>query len=254
MRLGVCTGSDVLENRVEGLDYIEPAVGAFLEPLEPGTDLSGRLARAAVKPYAANCLIPGELKTTGPETDLQAVGAYMESTCRRASEAGIRILVFGSGGSRSLEEGFDPQQGRRQLVEHLKAWAPLAQQSGVTIVVEPLSKLDCNIITSVDEGADLVRRVGHPHVRLLIDTYHMGRDGDDIQAIGRCGDLIAHVHVAQIQGRKPPLAGGEDFGAYFSALKAIRYEGGVSIEAKWDDREAQLPEALSELARQIESA
>jgi sugar phosphate isomerase/epimerase len=254
MRIGVCMGLEDLHTQVQGLDYLEPTVQGLLQPLQDHCQALSDVARGPVKPYAANCLIPGSLKTTGPESDLQAVADYMEVTCRRAAQAGLKVLVFGSGGSRGVPEGFDPDQARRQLVEHLKTWAPLATQAGVTIVVEPLSVRECNIITSVDDGADLVRRVGDAHIRLLADTYHMARDGDDPESIVRAGDLIAHVHVAQEEGRRPPLPGGQDFSAYLSRLKAIRYQGGVSIEAKWEDRCAQLPLAVTELRRQIESA
>jgi sugar phosphate isomerase/epimerase len=255
MKLGICGPLDAVESPIEHLDYLEPAVGQLLQPEQPDAPgLASAVDAAPVKPYAANCLIPGHLPTTGPDTDYKAVQAYMQTTCARAAQAGVRILVFGSGGSRKVPEGFSMDTARRQLVDHMKGWAPAAAEAGVTIVLEPLSCRECNIVTSVDEGADLVRRVGDPSIRLLIDTYHMGRDEDDVDAIRRAGDLIAHAHIAEIDGRTPPAAHGQDFSPWLRALKDIRYNGGLSIEAKWEDRAAQLPGALAELRRQIDEA
>jgi len=45
---------------------------------------------------------------------------------------------------------------------------------------------------------------------------------------------------------------GDDFRAYFKALKAIGYRGGLSIEGKWKDD--QLPKAISVLNEQLKSA
>ena len=254
MRLGVCTGVDTIAARPAGLDYIEPSVAALLCPDKPAEEAAAIYRRATVPPEAANCLIPASLKTTGPDSDPLAVLEYMKTVLVRAQAARLKVLVFGSGGSRKVPDGFDLDKARSQLVEHMKAWAPFAADAGVTIVLEPLNTAECNIVTSVDEGADLVRRVNHPSIRLLVDTYHMARDGDDVDAIGRAAGLIAHVHCAEGDGRGPLGAKGEDQRPYFAALKAVGYDARVSIEARWDDLPGQLPAALDELKRQIETA
>jgi len=162
--------------------------------------------------------------------------------------------VFGSGGSRRVPEGFERRQASEQLAGHLARWGPIAAEAGVILVIEPLNKGETNIINTVDEGAELARRVGHPNVRLLADTYHMATDGDPPEAIRRAGELIAHVHCAEAAGRVPVGFGGEDHRPYFRALKDIGYDGRVSIEASFDDLAAQLPAAVAKLRQQIESA
>jgi sugar phosphate isomerase/epimerase len=257
MRIGVCTLPENVKKAVGGLAYIEPTTNDVLRPREDEAAFEKRLPalKAAVLPVeAVNCLIPGDLKTTGPNLDLAALDAYMSTVCRRAQKVGIRILVFGSGGSRRVPDGFLQAAASEQIVSHLKRWGPIAARYHVTIVVEPLNKTECNIITSVDEAADLVRRAGHQHVRLLCDTYHMVKDGDSPDAIRRGKGLVAHVHCAEGARRLPVGLGGEDQREYFKALKDIGYDGRVSIEARWDDFDQQLPLAVAELRRQIETA
>jgi sugar phosphate isomerase/epimerase len=121
------------------------------------------------------------------------------------------------------------------------------------LVLEPLHKAECNIVTSVSEGADIVAEVDHPSVRLLADTYHMAVDGEGPDAIRNAGERIVHVHAAEADGRRP-VGTKEDHRPYFAALKHSGYDGAISIEAKWDDRDKQLPAAIANLRRQWEEA
>jgi sugar phosphate isomerase/epimerase len=140
-------------------------------------------------------------------------------------------------------------------VGHLKRWGPLAGPSGVTIAAEALQKSECNIINTLLEGAELVRRAAHPAVRLLADTYHMDTDGEDPDYIRQVGDLLVHVHCADPAGRVPLGFGPADHRPYFRALKDVGYRGGVTIEAlTWDDFPSQLPIAVAALRKQIDPA
>ncbi|MGC9454598.1 MAG: sugar phosphate isomerase/epimerase family protein [Phycisphaerae bacterium] len=257
MNIGVCAKPGDLPEEVEGLDYIETTVGHLLCPLEGEDTFDQRRREAESAPCpvtAANCLIPGDLKTTGPDVDKDKLDEYMQTVLRRAQVAGLQILVFGSGGSRRVPDGFPAGEALEQLTAHLRRWAPMAQDCDVTLVVEPLNTGECNIINAVHAGAELVRQVDHPNVRLLADTYHMAMEREPALNIRQAGALIAHAHCADSQGRVPLGLGKEDHGAYFKALKAVGYDGGVSIEAKWSSFAKQLPRALQDLREQIESA
>ena len=257
MRLGICTGLGVVNEPVDVLDFIEGTVGALLCPAEDDSAFGEPLAAvkaSAVAVEAANCFVPGDLKTTGPDVDTEAVDAFVSTALERAGRMGLKIIVFGSGGSRQVPDGWDAGRAADQLVEHMKRWGPMAAAANVTITLEPLSRGDCNIVHTVDEAADLVRRVDHPNIRVLCDTYHMGSNGDPPEAIHRAEGLIAHVHVAEVDGRGPLGTLGEDQRPHFRALKDIGYEGRLSVEASWKDLPAQLPAALAELRRQVETA
>ena len=257
MELGICTGPDTFSHRPAGLDFIEANVQKLLAPGAGDDDFAPNLegARACPVPVrAANCFLPGDLKSTGPHVDPDALDAYVRVAMGRAARVGIDTIVFGSGGSRQVPDGFDRNEAAEQLAGHLRRWGPIAADNGVTIVVEPLQKRDCNIINTVAEGADLVRRVDHPGVRLLADTFHMACDGDPPEAIEAAGALMGHVHCAEKTDRARPGVNDEDLRPYFRALKAAGYAGRVSIEAAWTDMPAEADEALAALARQIDEA
>ena len=101
--------------------------------------------------------------------------------------------MFGSGGARRIPEGFDPKDAHDQLVRFCSMLAPIAWRHGVTVVVEPLNRQECNVLTTVKECAALVREVAQPGLRLLVDAYHLLRDNDSCDDIATHGDLLAHV-------------------------------------------------------------
>jgi len=203
---------------------------------------------------ATDCLLPADLKTTGPEVDIRAVDVYIATVCQRARRMGLKIPVYGSGGSRRVPEGFDHGEATAQITDHLKRWGPMAAEAGLTFVLEPLHKAECNIVNTAAEGAAIARAVGHPNVRLLAETYHTACDDEEPAGIIDVGALLAHAHCAEARGRAPLGLGGEDHRPYFRTLKAIGYTGRIAIEAKWEDFQTQLPQAVEALSKQIQEA
>jgi len=257
MRIGVCASVRDIPAPVGGLEFIEAPVAEALQPRDSDVAFRPaleRMRRCRPPLEAVNCFLPAEAKTTGPEVDAATLDAYVAAACRRAQQINVRIIVFGSGGSRQVPEGFDRDRASRQLVEAMKRWEPVAGSRGVIIALEPLRKEECNIVNTVDEGAELVRRAACPHVRLLADTYHMACQDEPPESILRAGELIAHVHCAQRHGRVPPATGGEDLRPYLRALKDIGYDERISIEASWQDLPRQLAPAVAELRKQWETA
>ena len=258
MRIGVCTNVDEFDTvAADGLDYVELAVRGFLCPDQDEQSFVKQLDTVKaweVPVEAVNCLFPSEIKITGRDIDSQRIDDWLQTVCQRAKRAGGELVVFGSGRSRSVPEGFDPARAIEQIYEHLKRWADIAADVGVVIVVEPLSKKECNIINKVDEAVELVQRVNHPNIRLLVDTCHMRREGESAEVIHKADGLIAHVHCAEGKTRLPIGLGEENHRPYFRALKEIGYNGRISIEAIFSNFPEQLPLAVSRLRREIENA
>ncbi len=68
-------------------------------------------------------------------------------------------------------------------------------------MVEPLNRAECNVLTTLAECAALVEAAEHPAIRLMVDAYHLLRDGDALADIVTCGKLLAHAHIATVPGR-----------------------------------------------------
>ncbi len=188
--------------------------------------------------FASNGFIrPKHLKCTGPKANHDEVLVWAETVFSRISQAGGKMVIFGSGGSRHLPEGWPVEKANEQFIALLKKMGPLAKKYGVTVAIEQLNTNECNYITTIAEAAAIVRAVDHPNVRLLADLYHMAVDGDTPEDLKKAVDLIVHVEIAEKKGRTFPKKGGDDFKPFFRVLRDGGYRGGVSIEGSGKDME-----------------
>jgi hydroxypyruvate isomerase len=113
--------------------------------------------------------------------------------------------------------------------------AALGEAAGVIFCLE-------NLNTAVDHpgvpfarAADtlaLVEAVASPGLRLMLDLYHAQiGEGNLIELVRRCGDLIGEVQVADVPGRCEPGTGEISYPAVARALEEIGYRGTVGLEA-----------------------
>lgn len=249
MRYGICGGPATgLLAAEAGFDYFEWSVGEFLRPSAPEATFREALKAVQAVPIpcpVVNCFVPGEYKITGPDVDPAALLTYVSRVFERAQQAGVRTIVFGSGGARRVPAGFDPQRAHSQLVRFALLAATEAGRFGVTLVLEPLNRDECNVLNGVAECADLVREVDSPSFRLLVDAYHLLRDGDSLDDVRANADLLKHAHIATCENRLSPGAEPCEFGPFFKALRCGGYDGSISIEGKLPDGRASLATALS---------
>lgn len=251
MEIGVCCGVDSVDivKRV-GYSYFEWSVGNYLKPSESEDAFlaTKKQVDAVDLPCPAlNVFLPGSLKITGPNVAFEALSSYVETAMRRAQIANINTIVFGSGGARRVPDGFSHETAMDQLVKFGEMTAQTAQKYGVRVAVEHLNRQECNILTSVQESAEYVRRVNHPSFKLLVDAYHWAKEEEPLESISENGDLIIHAHIATPANRRPPGVEEYDFGPFLSAMRNIGYEGRLSIEARLEDVEQELEVALKYL-------
>jgi len=254
-QIGVCTpllNNDILA--AGGCAYVEDGVRSFLIPEEPEEKFQAMLAdlkKSKLPVFACNGFLPGALKAVGPEAKHAAILAYAETALARAARAGVGTIVWGSGESRKIPEGFGRARAEEQFSDLAKKVAGLAGRFGVTIVLEPLNSGETNFINNLEEGAAVVEAVGHPNFQLLADFYHMLRAGETPGAVEIHGQRLRHCHIAEKEKRTPPGVAGDDFRPFLRALKKVRYKGRLSIECRWDQLAAELPPAMAYLRKQI---
>jgi sugar phosphate isomerase/epimerase len=258
MKIGICTSIDNAGiARDAGFDFVEENVQNLLVAEEPDSAFASKLAVVEAAPLpvpAANCFLPGTLKCTGPGVDETRLRRYADTALRRARQAGIRRIVFGSGGSRHIPDGFSPVEARAQFLHLLRGLAPLAEAQEVVIVVECLNRKECNFLNALREGAAIVEEIAHPHVRLLADLYHMAVEGEGAAELLTHGRSISHVHVAELEGRQAPGTSGEDFGPALRVLKQIGYSGALSFECGWQNLAGQAGASLKSFRAQVAEA
>ena len=119
----------------------------------------------------------------------------------RAAERNVPNLITFFGNRRGMG---DPE-ATRNCVDALRRLAPVAEEHDVTICVELLnSKVDHPDYQGdhTPFGAEIIRAVDSPRVKLLNDIYHMQiMEGDVIRTIRDYAADIAHYHTGGVPGR-----------------------------------------------------
>lgn len=259
VRFGVCTSiANAQVLRDTGWDFIEENVQGLFQGTEPEEKYVGqaRAVGSALPVEAANCLVPGNLKITGPSADRGALERYMTNVLRRAGATQCRTLVFGSGGARQVPDGWDKSTATDQIVVFGQMIAPIAQKYGVTITLEHLCVKECNIVTTLEEELEIVRRVNHPHFQCLLDTYHLWEDNLALSEVEPLLPYLRHVHLADRDGRVAPgESGASDYREVFAMLKKGGYNHRLSVEAMgFGDLAGSGPRVLAFLKRQWDEA
>ncbi len=256
MLFGICGGPEIAPQALAaGYDYLELNTQAHLvgeaneATFQP---ILEQISNCGLPCLASNVFVPAHLKITGPQVDFTRLTQYVSIVLRRAEQAGIRAIVFGSGGARRIPDDFDRNRAYEQLLAFGRMLAPVAANHGVTIAVEPLNRSETNVINSVSEGLQYVKDVNHPAFRLLVDAYHWAKEQEPTADIVAAGPWLAHAHLATYANRLPPGAEECDFGPFFTALKQSGYDLRLSIEANWEDMLTQAALARQELERWIE--
>ncbi len=125
------------------------------------------------------------------------------------------------------------EQIRETCIGNLNRAAPLAQQAGVTLLVEAINNVDIPgyWAGTVATAAALVEAVNHPNVRLQLDQYHAAMAGEDaIECLRTYFPLIAHVQIADAPGRHEPGTGVQPIAEFLRELDRLGYDGFVGLE------------------------
>ena len=130
--------------------------------------------------------------------------------------------------------GVDEREQFDAAVAVLKAAAALAQAAGTVLWLEPVYMVvngQRMFVDTVKRGLDIVEAVDSPALRLLADAFHSAQTAEDFaQAVGDRMDLVAHVQVADTDGRHEPGTGAIDWAGIMAVLRAKGYGGEIGLE------------------------
>lgn len=176
---------------------------------------------------------PPGLHVTTPDADLRGRSwQHIRHLIDLSADLGSSgVLIFGSPKQRGSTGGIGRAEATHHFVAGLADVAHHAGQRGVTILIEALPMGQCDVVTSLDEAAALVRQIDHPAIRTMFDCHNAVDETEPHAALlERHYDLIRHIHVNELDGRHPG-AGSYDFKPIFDVLRRREYAGWVSLEA-----------------------
>lgn len=121
------------------------------------------------------------------------------------------------------------------IAEGLREAAPLLEEAGIVLALEPLNDLVDHkgyCLTRSSDAYAIIRSVNSPCVKVLFDIYHQQiTEGNLIANLREGADCIAHVHAAGVPGRHEIHRNCEiNYPAVFAALADMGYAGAVGLE------------------------
>ena len=171
----------------------------------------------------------------------------LKASIAAAQDLGVNTIISQVG---DFRPGVARAEQHQCLVDGLRAAAPMLEDAGVTLVIEPLNELIDHLgyyLVRSDEAFEIIDEVGSPAVKVVFDIYHQQiSEGQLIANITANIDKIAHFHAAGNPGRHELTRGEIHYPAVFEAISATDYDGFVGLEY-WplDDPSAGLRDVAS---------
>jgi D-psicose/D-tagatose/L-ribulose 3-epimerase len=216
--------------RQQGFDGIEV-------PLINPKNFDAAGTRKAVEANGLECtvcsILPGNLSLATADAGVrrQAI-EHLKHVIALTAEVGAKLVAgplyspvgFMTGVRRTPEEWKRVVGGYQELDETLKS-------TGVTVAVEPLNRFETYFLNTCADAAALCKEIGHPQVGVLFDTFHANIEEKQLgPAILSLRGHLKHVHTCE-NDRGTPGTGHVDWNATFEALRALNYDGWVTIES-----------------------
>jgi D-psicose/D-tagatose/L-ribulose 3-epimerase len=179
---------------------------------------------------------PPGLHVTSPDAGLRRrswehIRDLIDLCADLGPDAGKGVLVFGSPKQRCTTGGLSRAEATRHMADGLASVAPHAAGRGVTVLLEALPLNQCDVVQTLEEAAGIVEEIASPAIQTMFDVHNAIDEREPHAAlIERYFAHIRHIHVNELDGRHCG-AGDYDFRPVLEALRRLRYQGWVSLEA-----------------------
>ena len=161
----------------------------------------------------------------------RASAAELVAIVRMAAHFGASAIVVGSPRQRRAPADASFEEAAELFIAELRPAADAAARLDITLCLEPLVASLTNFMNDTREGIDVARRMDHPAVKLVLDVKQISQETQSFQAaVDLALPWLAHVHVNDANMHAPG-EGDTDFAPILGKLRAVGYEGLLSIEA-----------------------
>ena len=157
--------------------------------------------------------------------------AGLRQSISTATELGCQILISQVGDEVA---GVPRAAQHASLVDGLKQSAPILEDAGITLVIEPLNILVDHAgyyLVHSHEAFEIVDEVGSPNVKVVFDIYHQQiSEGHLIANTAKGIDKIGHFHAAGNPGRHELTHGEINYPPIVSAIRSTGFDGYLGLE------------------------
>jgi D-psicose/D-tagatose/L-ribulose 3-epimerase len=174
-----------------------------------------------------------EASAISSDTEIRRAAAErLKTIVRHSAILGADILCGPFHQALGVFSGAGPTEEEfKRAVDVHREVADEAQRHDVCLAIEFLNRFECYFLNTTAAAAAYVRRVGHPNLKTMFDSFHANIEEENLpKAFSENVAEIAHVHVSN-NDRGVPGRGHIDFPALFRVIKSSGYGGWLTIEA-----------------------
>ena len=212
------TGFDALALPLRNLPALRPAA------------LSARFRATGIAALGTLGLPPGGDISAADAGERRRGEEHLRRSIDAAAEIGVEQINGVFYGRLGHAGQLPPPEAFKRSAEVIHRIAGLAQEAGIRLCAELVNRYETALLNTVDQALDYLSLVGHPNLRLHLDTYHMAiEEARPAEALARALPHLGYYELDQShRGRLDE--GSLDLRA-ISAPIAGRYDGLVGVEA-----------------------
>lgn len=193
----------------------------------------------AVAQFTAWGFLPG---LNNPKNHGNFVKAITDG-CKVAHQLDCKLMTVVGGND---QKGMTQEEMHKNIVTGLKLAAPIAEENGITLILEPMNiRVDHpgHCLYGSEAAVKICREVNSPNVKINWDLYHMHiTEGDLCRRLKEGFDQVGYLQVADNPGRNEPGTGEIYYPRVLKEAYDLGYRGYVGLECK--PKEDELTAAL----------
>ncbi|MCI9487501.1 MAG: sugar phosphate isomerase/epimerase [Lachnospiraceae bacterium] len=218
-------GFDVLEISCAALtrDY---ATDEKIRDLKKCADDNGIVLTAGYGPTKEQNLCSSD------EAVVKKAMAFFEMILPKLQMMDIKVLGGGLYSYWPLDPSMpmDKEKDTERAIQNMRKLSKVAEACDVTLGMEVLNRYEGYMMNTCEEALRFIDAVDSSHVKVMLDTFHMNIEEDNMAAAIRlAGDKLGHLHLGE-QNRRVPGKGSMPWQEIGQALRDINYQGAAVME------------------------
>lgn len=209
------------------------------EPGELDPAEAGRAARDAGLFLVLAARVNAQRDLASAEPAIRRAGVDYLRTCVETAVACGADLVGGplygaplvfAGRAPAVVTDAERQDKLARVLDGLREAAPFAASHGVRLAIEPLNRFETDLCNTAGHAAWFADQVASPAVGVMLDTFHMNMEEDDMpQAIAATARHLIHFQANE-NHRGFVGTGHVPWAPICQALRAASYGGSITLE------------------------